>query len=230
MESGAISKVEIHAYPTNEFNDRDKVVFVLPINPENYSRSKKINQDERTPHGNEGSDIRFVSTQPEELKLDFIFDGTGTVQGYPDQYKNVPVKDQLASFEAAVYDLNGDIHRTNFLKLHWGKYLVFQCVLSGMDISFPLFDKTGDPLRAKISATFLQYFTPQERAARANLRSPDLTHIRTVQSSDRLDLMTSEIYNDTRLLLQVARANNLTTIRNLSSQAELRFPPVSKTE
>ena len=229
MESGAISKVEIHSYPTNDFNERKKTVFVIPINPENYSRTKKVKQDTRTPHGNEGTDPRYVATDPEELKLDFIFDGTNTVQGYPDQYRDVPVRQQLEAFEAAVYDLNGDIHRPNFLKVHWGQYLVFQCILTSMDISFPLFDKSGDPLRAKVSATFLQYFTPKERAARQNLKSPDLTQIRSVQSSDRLDLMTFDIYNDTRFLLQVARANNLTTIRRLPGQTELRFPPISKT-
>ena len=230
MDSGAISKVEIHAYPSNKFREGKKKVFVLPINPENYSRSKKVKQDTRTPHGNEGTDPRYVATEPEELKLEFIFDGTGTVQGYPEKYKNMPVKKQLELFEKAVYDLNGDIHRPNFLKVHWGKYLVFQCILSSLDISFPLFEKTGDPLRAKLSATFLQYFTPEERAKRANKKSPDLTHIRPVKSSDRLDLMTFDIYNDTKFLLQVARINELTTIRTLPSQTELRFPPISKTE
>ena len=230
-KTGALSKVEIHAYPTNKFEEKKKItVFVLPINPESYSRTKKVNQDKRAPHGSEGTDARYVNTEPEELKLDFVFDGTNTVQGYPDMYKNKPVKKQLEEFNAAVYDLNGDIHRPNFLKIHWGKYLVFQCILSNLDINFQLFEKSGDPLRAKLSATFLQYFTPKERAARAKLKSPDLTQLKTVQSSDRLDILTNDIYNDTSYLLQVARANALTTIRKLPAQTELRFPPIDKTE
>lgn len=233
MESGALSKVEIHAYTSNKFDEPSKLPtpFILPINPESYSRSKKVTQDKRSAHGNQGTDARYVSTEPEQLKLDFVFDGTATVEGYYDNDKNdTSVKRQLELFCATVYDMNGKIHRPNFLKIHWGKYLTFQCILSNLDITYQLFERSGDPLRIKISATFLQYLSPKERTAREGKESPDLTHLRVVKSSDRLDLMTFDVYNDTRQVLQVARANGLSTLRTLRTESELRFPPISKTE
>ena len=58
--------------------------------------------------------------------------------------------------------------------------------------------------------------------------SPDLTHLRTVKAGDRLDLMTHNIYNDTKYLMQVAKVNKLSTFRRLKPGAELALPTLQK--
>lgn len=235
MRKGALEKVRIYAYEDKDFNKENKKVrnpFYLPINPESYTKNFKVELDTRRGHGNQGTDPRFKSTAPEELKLDFFFDGTGTLENYhyPDKAKYMPVKQQLELFLAVVYRMEGNIHRPNFLKLFWGEYLKFPCVVSNLDLNYQLFDPSGDPLRVKVSATFLNYMAQKERLAREKKKSPDLTHERKVIAGDRLDLMTHDIYNDTRFLLQVARSNGLVTIRQLKPGQELRFPPIDKTE
>ena len=60
--------------------------------------------------------------------------------------------------------------------------------------------------------------------------SPDLTHYRKMEQGERLDLLTFNIYNDPKYLLQVAKANSLSSIRNVQAGKELYFPPFDKNE
>jgi hypothetical protein len=232
MSDGSIEKVSIFAYTDRDLQSPNTAVpqpFYLPINPENYSKNLKIETDNRRGQGNQGTDPRYNSTAPEELKLDFVFDGTDAIENY--RYtdpSDKSVKKQLELFLKTVYQMEGEIHRPNFLKIHWGKYLVFPCVVSSIDIQYNLFESNGDPLRVKISATFLKYLAEKERTARERTSSPDLTQVRTVKAGDRLDLMTHRVYNDVRYLLQVARANKLATFRRLKAGIDLRFPPIDK--
>jgi len=229
MDNGTLEKVKILAYTDRQFT-RKSNTFFLPLNPENYSKNFKIETDKRAGHGNQGTDPRYKRTASEELKLDFILDGTGAIENY--QYtdpKKTSVKEQLDLFLKTTYQMQGKIHRPNFLKLYWGKYLKFQCILSGLDINYQLFEPSGDPLRAKLSATFLDYKSKEEREAKSRKSSPDLTHVKETKAGDRLDLMTHDIYNDTKHLLQIARVNGLATFRQLDSGTKLRFPPIDKT-
>jgi hypothetical protein len=88
----------------------------------------------------------------------------------------------------------------------------------------------GNPLRAKITATFVKYETPVAVAAAARMSSPDLTHQRISKEGDRLDYLTFTIYDNTNYILQVAKANDLTSIRRIKPGLELFFPPINKTD
>ncbi len=83
-------------------------------------------------------------------------------------------------------------------------------------------------MRAKLTATFLNYVAKEERLARERRNSPDLTHYRTVKQGDRLDLMSFAIYNDPKYLLQVGMVNALSSIRNVKPGIELYFHPSIK--
>ena len=62
-----------------------------------------------------------------------------------------------------------------------------------------------------------------------DLKSPDLTHIRTVQSGDTLPLLAKAMYGSSRYYLVVAEANGLDDFRNLKPGTKLFFPPLEKT-
>ncbi len=221
-----VTKVEIVAYKDKTMQTRIGS-FLLPINPENYSEVKKVNYDSKQGVGQQSTNPRYKSTTPEELKLDFILDGTGTVEGYA--YKDVSIQDQVAALYATVYLMNGDIHRPNFLRIFWGG-LNFPCILNNIDIKCQVFDSDGKPIRAKVSATFRQYLPKEEREKRENKKSPDITHIRPFKEGNRLDLMAYNIYTESQFALQVARANGLTSFRNVKVGSEIIFPPLLKTE
>ncbi len=231
---GNLKKLEIRSFANRDFTGEDTGrKFVTPINPESFTKNYKIDLDVRRGHGNHGAEARFKSTAPEELRLEFMLDGTGTMEGYGGEnkeYKKKPVHDQLDDFLKCVYNFDGEIHRPRFLIVFWGSEIDFRCVLANLDVNHTLFDPTGKPLRVKITATFLNHKAREERLAEERRSSPDLTHYRLVKQSDRLDLLTYEIYNDPQYLLQIGKANALTSIRAISPGAELYFPPFNKSE
>ena len=225
-----VTKLVIVPFTDKNFQTPNEKIkpFPLPVNPETYAQNYKIEHDKRVGHGNQGTAPNFKYTAPEELKLEFTFDGTNAIEGYHNPDK-LNVHDQLEEFKKTVYQIEGDIHRPNFIKIFWGD-LVFPCVLTGLDINYTLFTPEGMPLRAKVSANFVCYAAQEKRVAKERKKSPDLTHEREVKADDRLDLMTYKIYNDTRYILQIAKANRLSSLRRLPVGNKLYFPPLDKTE
>jgi hypothetical protein len=223
-----LSKLIIHAFEKNDFKKEVKS-FTTPINPESFTRTSHIELDTTRGHGQPGTDPKYKSTAPEELKIEFILDGTKTMEGYVDKYKSMDVSDQIKEFNDCV-QYEGKIHRPRFLIVRWGSEVKFPCVLSHMEISYSLFKPNGDPLRAKVSATFLKYETPEAIIAANRISSPDLTHQRVSAEGDRLDLICHDIYDDPQYFMQIARVNDLTSIRNLKPGIALVFPPVDKND
>jgi hypothetical protein len=226
-----LTKFKIKSFSDNEFKkDGGKKDFKIPINPETFTRNLKVERDTTKGHGNNQTNSKFVGTAPEELKIEFILDGTATMEGYLDAMKTMPVKDQLKKFIECVYDYDGKIHSPRYLKVLYGSELKFNCVLTSLDINHTLFNPDGSPLRAKITANFLQYIAPEARAKKERNSSPDVTHQRTVRAGDRLDLLTFEIYDSPQFLLQVGLNNGLTNVRRIQPGLELYFYPFDKTE
>ena len=234
-----MDKLRIYVFPNRNFQDSGEgkpageLAFTMPINPESFTKNYAIALDKRTGHGNQGTDPRYKRTEPEELKLEFILDGTQTMEGYGGEdrdMKAMPVHEQIIKFLDSVYIMDEEIHRPKFLLLIWGSEIRFRCILSNLDINHTLFNESGKPLRAKLTATFLNYKEREAREAEQKKRSPDLTHYRKVKQGDRLDLMTFRIYNDSKYFLQVAKANALTHLRNIQPNLDLYFPPFEKNE
>jgi hypothetical protein len=241
MSDSPLAKLIIYSFEDRNFSDSDKDLekagkkFSVPINPESFTKNFKVDVDIRRGHGSNGTEIRFKSTAPEELKLDFILDGTHTMEGYGGSDKSnpffrKPVTEQLELFMGCVYKYEGKIHRPRFLMLLWGSEIRFRCVLTNLDVNHTLFNAQGEPLRVRLSATFMDYKTRAERIASDKPKSADLTHYRRVKHGERLDLLSSKIYNNPKYFLQVAKANALGSVRRIQPGSELYFPPFEKTE
>jgi hypothetical protein len=235
--SGSLAKLVIHSFKKNDFKEEaTDSLFTAPINPESFTKNFKVNLDDSSAHGSPGKAPKFKSVGTQELKLEFILDGTGTMEGYVEAKKPgkndvyLSVSDQLKAFLKCVNDYDGDIHRPRFLIIIWGSEIRFPCVLSNLDVHHTLFDPQGFPVRIKITATFLNYASPQAQLAAAKINSPDMTHYRKTREGDRLDLMTYRIYNDSKYFMQVARSNGLTTLRKLTPGSDIYFPPFNKNE
>jgi hypothetical protein len=227
-----LEKVIIRCFTDRQFQtERKKLKFVAPINPETYTQNIKVSVDKQQGHGNDGAEIRYRGSTPQELRLEFILDGTGVMEGYSGKsgdYQNTPVAQQLKDFLDCAYTLDGNIHRPNFLIVMWGEKFTFQCVLTNCDINYTLFNPDGSPLRVKINATFLYHKSREEILAEAKLSSPDLTHYQRVTIGDRLDNLSNDVYNDPGFLTELASYNGLTTVRKLRPGTQLSFPPLTK--
>ncbi len=217
------TKILINAYNDREMTEGGKTgSFTLPINPEQYAQKFEIKYDAKVAPGNQGVEEKFTSSAPEELKLDFVFDGTDSVYGYAHLGKSVP--QQIQELKEVVYDLSGEIHQPRYLKVI-GLGIIFPSVLKNLDITYTLFKTDGTPLRAKISATFLNFKEVKRRVAEEGKNSPNLTHFRQVKGGDTLPYMVFKIYKSPNYYLEVAKANGLTNFRRLTTGEQIRFPP-----
>jgi nucleoid-associated protein YgaU len=218
------NKVTILAFKDKKLQDKN-AEFVLPVNPEQYGQKFAVKYDVKPAQGAQGVEAKFQSSAPEELKLEFVFDGTGTVYGYAQTDKSVP--EQIDEFKSVVYDLQGEIHQPRYLKVVWTDF-AFDCILTELEITYTLFSSQGTPLRAKLGCTFLNYKETERRVREEGKSSPDLTHVRTVKKGDTLPLMVHNIYGKPGWYLEVARTNGLTNFRRLEVGQDIVLPPVDK--
>ncbi|MEC5143305.1 hypothetical protein [Chitinophaga sp. 212800010-3] len=229
MSDAKLEKIYILTYTDKLQQQLDKGhKFTVPVNAETYTRTLKVDYDIRREPGSQKTEARFISTIPEELKLDFVLDGTDTIEGYG--YAGMSVQDQVKLLLDTVYRMDGETHRPRFLKVFWGREVAFPCVMSNLDLNYVLFNADGSPLRVKVSATFLNYMAKEANDREQHKSSPDLTHYRVFKQGDRLDLYSFNIYQDPKYMLQVAMQNQLTTFRRVPIGKEIYFPPFDKSE
>ena len=224
----ALTKLTIIGFKNEECTSKVGQ-FKAFVNPTSYDHKHKINTKRREDQKMHLNDS-YVSTEPETVSFKLIFDGTGIL---PNSTKNT-VFERIDKLKDICYYYNGKIHRPNYLKLVWGNNFSrtktgtknFTCQLSSLDVSYKLFAPDGSPLRAEASLTFTEFRNSKTIARTAAPSSPDLTHIRVVRQGDRLPLMCYEIYNDSSVYLQVAKANNITNFRELEPGQQIFFPPL----
>lgn len=223
-----VEKIVIRPFLTQKQDKTAGEDFVIPINPETYSQAYKIESKDKSTGGNEGSAPEYKFTAPEQLKLDFTLDNTNTVEGNTLNGTSIPK--QVEKLLNVVYKMQGESHRPGILKIQWGTFFTFDCILASIDINYVLFKSSGEPLRAKVSATFTQYKEPQIRARKEDKRSPDLTRTIRFGDNDSLPLLAHKSYGEANYYLQLAYVNRLMSVRNIAPGTELLFPPVKSSE
>ncbi len=220
--TGEVEKLVIKAYKKADYSDNPVGEFKVSFNPEEYVQVYDIEYNDRQGDGTTGSPMVFKKIKPQEYSLKFMIDGTG-VSG-----EKIDVVDKIKEFFTVVgYD--GDIHRPKYLQVLWGT-LKSNCTLLKADITYKLFRSDGRPLRALVNASFKENIDDSTRVAKANDKSPDLTHVRTVKEGDTLPLMTYRIYGDFSYYLEVARFNRLKDFRRLTPGEKILFPPIEKVD
>lgn len=199
----------------------DAPPYVVMFNPEQFSESTTINYRCEPVAGNPGTtELKFEYVSQPQIRFEFLIDGTGASGDKREVLAEIELFKLSTGF-------NGDKHEPNDLVLIWGTF-IFQGRLKTMDIQYTLFRANGIPLRAKIGATFA-YSVPNLIGKLTNpLFSPDLTRKHTVRAGDRLDNISTRYFDDTRHHVNLALANNLTTIRRLDEGETLNIPPLEK--
>lgn len=199
--------------------------FKAHVNPESYTRSVFVNFSELQAPGTSGAASKHTNTEPQTLQFDFLLDRTGALGNLSAGPVGVTI--DIEHFKKLTLSYDGEIHKPRYLILIWGT-LLFKCQLQSLDVEHKMFGKEGLPLRAILKATFKEYTEDNERIARENKNSPDLTHLRVVKEGDTLPLMAYDIYGDSKYYLEVAKINGITNFRNLKPGKEIMFPPLEK--
>ncbi|MFT3795828.1 hypothetical protein [Flavobacterium sp.] len=195
--------------------------YVVMINPENLKWQRSIEYNEQQAPNTSAPSQKYKSTPVDKLNFDLTIDCTGIVD--PDR---TSMEDEINDLEGIVYTYNGKIHRPNFVKVQWGKSLIFKGVLKSMDVSFTLFKPDGSPLRAKVSLAFSEYIAPETVEELDASESPDISHLVTVTEGHTLPQLCQKIWKDDSYYIHVARFNNLNKFRNLKGGEKLIFPPI----
>ena len=219
--SGELEKLLIKAYTEADYSGDVVGEFAAYVNPHEITLAYEMEYDEGQGSGTTGSRMEFKKVKPGDMSLTFFLDGTGA------NGTVIDVQEQIDLFQT-VTGYNGDIHRPNYLKVVWGTLSVKRCILKSASIAYKLFKPDGVPLRAVITANFADNADDETRVALAQDESPDLTHARTVKAGDSLPMLCYQIYGSPDYYLEVARANNLDSFRQISPGTRLLFPPLEK--
>lgn len=191
------------------------------INPDTIKWQRSIEYNEQQPPNTSAPSQKYKSTPVEKLNFDIVIDCTGIVDS-----KRVDMNQEISSLESKIYTYNGKIHRPNFVKVQWGKSLVFKGVLKSMDTSYALFRPDGSPLRAKLSLGFSEYISPQSVEELETKKSPDITHLISVVEGNTLPQLCEQTWNNDSYYIQVTQYNQLNKFRNLKGGQKLIFPPI----
>lgn len=226
--SGELKKLVFTAYQDIGFSKKSTTgaEFKVMFNPNTINLKYQVNRNEQNTANQTNSEMNFIALRPEEFGLEFILDGTGVNANSFAEAKTPPkVYNQVQDFLAVVYNYDGDTHQNKFVRVKYGS-IQKDCVLVNLDVSYTLFSRDGEPLRAKVNAAFKTVEKKELTDAKVKKSSPDLTHLRELKQSDRFTLMANDIYDENFLFTRVARANQLNSFRNIPVGSRLIFPPL----
>lgn len=232
MISIQVNKMMVTAHAASDCSDSPIATYTAQVNPDSYTHrfALEINTDQAP--GTSGTEAKSSKTLPEEISFQFLFDSTGVISN---SHTGIAIVDPMATtpdivseleiFRGVMLTYNGEIHQPNYVKLVWGTFL-FKGKLKSLDIEYKVFKPDGTPIRAFAKATFIGTMDDTYRVAAEGAESPDITHLVTVTDSDTLPLLCYKIYGDSGYYTAVAKANNLTSFRNIPAGTQLYFPPI----
>lgn len=236
--SGSIERMYIQAYSKSDYSASSKVgdKFSVQVNPESYKVSYKIEHNDTQAPGTSAVNLKYNKMLPPDLSFDILFDNTGVIKDPSlvsiaivnplDSGSSQDVTQQLETFKHNVLNYQGNIHQSNFLKLHWGT-LTFKGKIMSMDIEFKLFNGNGAPIRAVVKLGLKGSIEDNLRKALEDKQSPDITHQRIFTAYDRFTLLTDKIYGNGQYYIEVAQFNQLNSFRKIAQGTPLNFPPLN---
>lgn len=203
-------------------------------NPETLSTRHESVFQTKQGISTQGSTSRWSHSRSKELTVKLIFDGTNADEGLVSRILKPTVAEYIKTFLSLCYNVQSESHEAAFLRLKWSTDIFgndgFECRLQSADIQYTAFDRDGSPLRAELTAKFVEAVDPSKKSAQLRLSSPDLTHRRLVRAGDTLPQLCFEIYGSSAHYLRVAEANGLDDFRRLTPGQELIFPPFARDE
>lgn len=199
------------------------VPFIAMFNPESFAINETVCWNAEAVPAANGTAPVYIKVNPREFTIEFMLDGTGV----NNNGIKIPVTAQVALFRGVTTNIRGTIHRPSYLMVQYGPFINV-CVLKSSTVTYTMFDITGLPIRAKLSASFIEHSPPGLSNVLGMLSSPDLTHEVTTKEYDLLPLLTYNIYNNQDYYLQVAKANKIKNFRNLKKGTLLKFFPIGK--
>lgn len=215
-----LTKLTIEGYPDVTFTRPPRVSWQALLNPTELSFSRK-NKYVATQSANTSKPQQsFSGGEPDQVQIDLLLDGTGVV-GDPGGIGNT--LDALLGLTK----FQGHTDQPYYVQASWGKFQ-FRGILTQADVTYKLFDRGGQPLRATVKLTLKEALSSAEVAANEGRSSPDLYQTWLVRDGETLDGIAAQVYGAPAFWRPLAAANRLANPRGLVTGQLLMLPPLEK--
>ncbi len=216
-----LTKLTLEPYRDQEFSEPAGVPWRALLNPTELAFSRK-NVYQSTPSaGASAPQQSYGGGEPDQVQVDLLLDGTGVLE------TGVTVGEKLDAL-LTLTEFQADTHQPYYVHAYWGRF-DFRGVLTQVDVTYKLFDRDGEPLRAAVKLTLKEVVAPQEIAAEERRESPDLYQTWLVAEGERLDAIAHRVYGDPAFWRPLAVANGLRNPGGLVAGQTLWLPPKDKT-
>ncbi|MEL6538177.1 MAG: hypothetical protein AAFQ98_22350 [Bacteroidota bacterium] len=130
--------------------------FTVLVNPTTYSVQHNTSYANQQPIGATSPSLKFNKIYPSSLWVEFLFDSTGSL-GILSANVLEGVMNQIDAFMKMVYKPGEKAGTVAPRRLHlvWGA-LNFEGVCDYIDIAYSHFDAFGNPIRAKVTCSFME--------------------------------------------------------------------------
>ena len=211
--------------------------FDCQFNPSSLTISKSNNWDSDQSTNFNAPFLRFAGGNNATYSLDFFFDSyAGDKPHEPSKSKPIDVRSKTNQLLALSLRGAGNAMfklpyaSPPFVKLIWGKIVLFTAVVTDVEIKYTMFSSDGYPIRAEAKVSFKQndllgmsddLIPFQNPSSRTDARKTRITH-----AGQRLDQIAHEEYGDARHWRTLAEANNLDDPFNLDDGQLLAIPQI----
>lgn len=212
--------------------------FEVLYNPQSYTRQKTVSYRPIPSLGADAPIVQFHSGGAEVLAFELFFDsvsaGSEVGGNFGDRAKfalnsmaptivgGIDVRDYTRKITNLMF-VDSDLHRPPVLKVEWSS-LQFKGFLSSCRERFIRFDEKGQPVRAFLDCSFVEFRENKELYVPNPLNSPDTTKYHTVRQGDSLWSLAAEEYGDASQWRVIAEANGLSDPRVLRNGEMLVIP------
>lgn len=215
-----LTKLTIDAYADLTFGvPAYRLTWQAMLNPTELSFSRKNHYEATQSAGTSAPQQSFSGGEPDAVQLDLLLDGTGVV-GDPGSIG--PVLDALLELT----QFQGEEHQPYYVHAYWGRFS-FRGILTQVDVTYKMFDRDGEPLRATVKLSLKEALSKEEVVAEDRPSSPDLYQTWLVRDEETLDAIAAHVYGDPALWRPLAAANRLTNPRGLVTGQVLLLPPMA---
>ncbi|MDL2322906.1 hypothetical protein LJC52_02865 [Bacteroidales bacterium OttesenSCG-928-A17] len=213
-----IEKLKLEVYTNINFEGEPVRQMSLQVNPEDFKEEKSISYEAKG-----DAPPQYKDYAQEKLSFNFTIDGTGVI---PIEDKNQDFVyskvSELEKYLYAPFEDSDEKRQPYYVLVRWGR-LFFKGRLRTMNVHYTLFKPSGEPLRAKVSLTFVKVIHIEGKESKAQVNKEEKDKIVVVKSGDTLPYLCQREYGDSTLVEKVARNNDLDDFRELKEGQRLRF-------
>jgi hypothetical protein len=218
-----LEKLKIHVFRDNKREGQPMDTLEAMFNPESYSQTYEnsyVNNYKgiRT----SGRKAQFKFARPEYLNLTLLLDHTMITPTYQNK-DNVDIYQKVENFLKITSYVDGEIGEPKYLQIEWGK-LMFACRLASVSVQYQFFNREGIPLRASLEAKFMKDIDDDKRQKIAEKSNNELAKIKRVDADDTLPLLAYVAYGNPNMAIDIAQANSLNSIRQLTPGTKIKIP------